>query len=298
MNGRPRRIAATTVMVIAALLAGCAPATEPPVPSGAVLATGGYPDGVSAELQQLRSDVAGRVAQVLVRNDSDETLVVSGLEVSDPRFDGAATRTSERETVIAPGRQVGIRVQLPPVACDEIDADATVRPSVVFGYTLGGVAGAASAPLPDPLDVIAPLHERECRVVLLSQAADVAFTEFTPSTAGEPAQLTLTLTPTGAGGAGIHSIQTTNLLTFAGVAGDDYPLGIEFAEGESAPIVVELPLVPFRCDAHAVQEDKRGTIFDLAVQIDGEDGEIELAAPEELRGRILTWVADWCGFGS
>ena len=47
-----------------------------------------------------------------------------------------------------------------------------------------------------------------------------------------------------------------------------------------------------------MQEDKRGTIFDLEVEIDGEPGEIELAASEELRGRMLTWVADWCGFGA
>ncbi|MGA7148227.1 MAG: hypothetical protein WBX17_07055 [Microbacterium sp.] len=297
MTGRTVRNAAA-VVAVAALLSGCAPAAEQPVSSGVVLATDGYPEGVTAELQQLRSDVAGRVAQVLVRNDSGKTLVISGLEVTDPRFDGAAKRASERETEIAPAREVGIRVQLPPVACDEIDPAATVRPKVVFGYTLDGVAGAAAAPLPDPLDVIGPLYERECRVAQLSRAADVAFTGFTPSPAGQPAQLELTLTPTGVGGAGIHSIQTTNLLTFAGVTGDDYPLHIDFAAGDRAPIVVELPLVPFRCDAHAVQEDKRGTIFDLAVRIEGEDGEIELAAPEELRGRILTWVSEWCGFGS
>ena len=42
-----------------------------------------------------------------------------------------------------------------------------------------------------------------------------------------------------------------------------------------------MPLVPFRCDPHAVQEDKRGTIFDVRVEVDGEPGEIELAAAEE-----------------
>ena len=62
-------------------------------------------------------------------------------------------------------------------------------------------------------------------------------------------------------------------------------------------MVVSLPLVPLRCDPHAVQEDKRGTIFTLAVELDGDPGEIELAAPEDLRGRILTWVGAWCGFG-
>jgi hypothetical protein len=56
--------------------------------------------------------------------------------------------------------------------------------------------------------------------------------------------------------------------------------------------------VPLRCDPHAVQEDKRGTIFTLEVELDGVPGEIELAASEDMRGSILTWVSNWCGFGS
>ena len=61
--------------------------------------------------------------------------------------------------------------------------------------------------------------------------------------------------------------------------------------------MVVLPLVPLRCDPHVVQEDKRGTIFTIEVEIDGSKGAIELPAPEDLRGQILTWVAPWCGFG-
>ena len=54
---------------------------------------------------------------------------------------------------------------------------------------------------------------------------------------------------------------------------------------------------PVRCDPHVVQEDKRGTIFDVRVELDGEPGQVELFVGEDMRGRILTWVAEWCGFG-
>ena len=57
-------------------------------------------------------------------------------------------------------------------------------------------------------------------------------------------------------------------------------------------------LEPFRCDAHAVQEDKRGTIFTTDVTVGGENGQIELAAPPDMRAEILNAVADYCGFGS
>ena len=58
-----------------------------------------------------------------------------------------------------------------------------------------------------------------------------------------------------------------------------------------------VPIVPLRCDPHAVMEDKRGTVFDVRVEVDGASGVIEVAAPEAMRGEILRWVADWCGFG-
>lgn len=289
-----RIAAAAAALAVLVSLAACAPAPEPGATGDSAL-----PDGVSVELQQLRSDVAARQAEVLVTNGTDETLVIGEVAVADPRFSDAATRVAARDSTIPPGRSVGIRVQLPPVACDDIPADPAA--TVEFAYTLGDAGGRASAPIDDPLDFVAPLHERECRVVLLSAAADVAFTSFEPSPPGDPAVLELTVTPTGAGGAAIGAIQTTNLLTFAapgGDPGDSYPIEADLAAGATEPVVARLPLVPVRCDPHAVQEDKRGTIFDLEVEIGGEVGEIELAASEEMRGDMLTWVAEWCGFGS
>lgn len=300
-QGRGRRAGAAALVASALLvLTACAaaPAPEPGEP-----ATGepeGLPTGVTVELQQLRSDVAARQAQVLVTNDTDETLIIRELLVDDARFEGSIGRVNARESRIGPGASVGVRVQLPPVACDDtVDADAATS-TLVVDYTLGDERGHATESVGDPLGFLPPLHERECRVVLLSQAADLAFTAFEPSPAGAPASLELTVTPTGEGGASIRSIQTTNLLTFSVAAGDTadaHPLDVDLLAGETEPVVLELPLVPLRCDPHAVQEDKRGTIFDLDVEIAGDSGEIELAASEEMRGQILTWVAAWCGFG-
>ena len=61
--------------------------------------------------------------------------------------------------------------------------------------------------------------------------------------------------------------------------------------------MVSVPIVPLRCDAHAVMEDKRGTVFNVLVRVDGAQGAVEVAAPEAMRGEILRWVSDWCGFG-
>jgi len=285
-------IAAMIAVVLA--LAGCAPSEAEP----ATVVPGGFPDGVTAELQQLRSDVAARQAQVFVTNGTDEHLVIGDLDVTDPRLAGPGSRLVARDSRIGPGATAGIRIQLPPVVCEnDLEAGTLLRPTLTVAYTLGDASGSASIPIEDPLGFVSPLHERECRFESLSEVAAVAFTAFVPSPAGEPAALELTVTPTGAGAATISDIRTTNLLTFAGAERSTGALPLALAVGDTDPIVVELPLVPLRCDAHAVQEDKRGTIFEVGVVAAGEPGGIELAASDELRGRILTWVADWCGFG-
>lgn len=242
---------------------------------------------------QLRSDVSARQAQVRVRNETDEQVVIGEVAVSDPRFDGDAVRAVEgRTSTVAPGSTTDIRIQLPPMACDVDEGSMTVL------LDLGDRS--AEGPLPDGLDVIGPLHGRECLAARVADAAALSFASFEPSAPGEPATLALQILPTGAAEAFIGGIQTTNLLTFTAGPGDTtdtYPIGFEAAP-DAAQTVVDLPLVPLRCDAHAVQEDKRGTVFTVDVDVDGEPGQIELAAPEDMRGRILTWVGEWCGFGS
>ena len=101
----------------------------------------------------------------------------------------------------------------------------------------------------------------------------------------------------GDGEAEVTAVQQTNLLTFGDATIDGVlPIGVLVQPGKE-PTTLDLPVVPTRCDAHAVQEDKRGTIFDVRVSVAGESGEVELFVGDALRGRILTWVADWCRFG-
>jgi hypothetical protein len=290
--------AASVLAIVLALVTACS-APPAPAPSTPIL-----PDGVSVAIVQLRGDVALRQAQVQVTNGSDEAVVVAGVAVEDPRFDGPATRVVDRVSTIRAGGRVDIKVQLPPVACPEGDdppADAALEVVLEVGDATGGAESTTSVRTvaDDPLAFIAPLYERECRAQALSDAATLAFTDFAPSPAGEPAALELTVTPSGAGRATIVAVQATNLLDFGPASVDGaFPLDIVVDEdGGTEPLVIALPIVPFRCDPHAVQEDKRGTIFDIRLDLDGEPGEIELFVGDELRGRILTWVAEWCDFG-
>lgn len=295
-SSRRRGESGTTGLLAGMLLlalAGCSgtPVSEP----GPTL-----PAGVTVELVQLRADVALRQAQVHVTNGSEETLTIGEVRVEDPRFDGPALRVvAGRTSTVPAGRSVDVRVQLPAADCSASEEEEPeVVPEVVLELVGGDGAAEVTASATDPLGFVAPLHERECRGERLTDAAALAFTGFQESAPGEAAVLELTVTPTGEGEATIAGVQATNLLDFGPASVDGaYPLDLAVSPGDAEPVVVELPLVPFRCDPHAVQEDKRGTIFDVRVVVEGEPGEIELFVGDELRGRILSWVAAWCGFG-
>lgn len=279
------RTFAVLALALVAALTGCTASTGTETPETSL------PAGVAVELAQLRSDVAARQAQVRFVNDTDEVLMVGEVRVEDPRFDGAATRAISRETTVRPGGTVDVRVQLPVVACPAPDAAAS---TLAVHYRLGDDAREATVALPERIPFVAALHERECLVAALAEAATLSFGSFAPSPPGESAALRLEIEPTGAGGAELVGIRATNLLMFEGGA-KSWPLGISLP-GERQTVAV--PLVPLRCDAHAVQEDKRGTVFTVDVVLHGEAGRIELAASPELRGEILRWVADWCGFAA
>ncbi|MDN3496966.1 hypothetical protein QL996_13575 [Planococcus sp. APC 4015] len=262
------------LVVTAALVTGCAPTAEPAIP-----------DGVGVSLMQLRSDVAARQAQVRVVNGTDAAIEIGDVAVADDRFADAAQRADPgRTTIVRPGATVDIRVQLPAMAC-ETDAGA---PTVALTLP----TGVARGPIDDTLGVIAPLHERECRAERLAEDVSLTFADFEPSANPAPARLDLVVETTGGGEALVTGIRPTNLLMFDGLGGAPLPLDIDSASAGVG--VVPLPVVPQRCDPHAVQEDKRGTVFTVDVEIDGEPGVIELAADDELRGRILTWVSAWC----
>ncbi|MFT4221013.1 MAG: hypothetical protein QM611_10910 [Microbacterium sp.] len=278
-------LAAALCAVALGALCGCSARAAPS-------SADGLPAGVRAMIVQQRSDVATRQAQVRIVNGSDQTLRVGDVRVEDARFEGAAKRVVERSSTLPPGARVDVRVQLPPARCPAEDAE----PVVVL--ELGDDGHEARAIADDPFGFLGPLHERECLAEALRRAAVVEFTGFEPSAPGEPATLELTITPTDDAEAVVSAVQETNLLAFGSAAEDGaFPVDVSVDANDTTPVVRRLPLVPFRCDPHAVQEDKRGTVFDVRVEVGGNSGEIELFVGDRMRSRILSWVARWCGFG-
>ena len=289
MNRVRHRSAVAAAVIATALLAGCAADAVP------VVSPGPPPAGVAVAVTQQRSDVADRQAEVRIENHGDVAIEVGAVRLDDPRFAAPATRIVDRVSPLGPGSTVDVRVQLPGAVCD---APQDAASTVTFDYVIDGRAGRASAPAPELFPFLAALHRRDCVEQHVRQVAAVDLTAFAPSPPGAPATLSVSIVPRG-GTADVEltGIRETNLLTFPAATGGLYALDIDLADGHPDPTIIALPLVPARCDPHAVQEDKRGTVFVVDVVVDGEPGQFALAAGPALKGELLAWVTAWCGEG-
>jgi hypothetical protein len=59
---------------------------------------------------------------------------------------------------------------------------------------------------------------------------------------------------------------------------------------------VTILLTAGRCDPHAIQEDKRGTIMPIEVIVDGTPGRAYIASADAVRGAIYDVVTQACAF--
>lgn len=265
-------------VILAALLTGCAAGFG----SAAPTPVGTPPTGVDAWLHQQRSDEPDRRAQLRIVNDSGSDLELIGIRIEDGRL--AASIEGDAPTLPA-GESVDLPVRLPPVACGVGGGDTRLELRFAGGEIQTMVVR-------DSLGFLARLHERECRAERVADAVTLRWRDFVPSAPGEPASLTLE-GRTRSDGVRLRSVQSTPLLQFG--EGDlSHPLDIATATG---PFEVVVPLVPQRCDPHVVQEDKRGTVFAIDVEVDGERGSIDLATDAATKAALLTWVSQWCDFG-
>jgi len=300
VSGARRRSVLHTVRalagaVLAVGLAGCTGGAGGPSSAGATTSPGGLPAGVTVAVTQQRSDVAERQAEVQIHNGTDAAIRIGAVRLDDPRFAEPAPRVVDRTSTLAAGGTVNVRVQLPEMACD---APAGAESVATLELETGGTARTVTAPAAEVFPFLADLYRRECVAQAVTGVADIALSAFTPSAAGSAATLELSIEPKPGADAGVAltGIRETNLLTFTGVRDGALPLDVPLA-GAATAQTIALPVLPSRCDPHAVQEDKRGTVFTIDVAVDGAPGQFTLAADAEMRGRILAWVTAWCGAG-
>ena len=269
-------------------------ATGDPTPSVRTLSpmpapdSGPPPGELVADLRQSSRDAALGRFQVWVGNGHERPVLPRRIVYRDWRFLGPIT--GERLREIPSGSERGFPLALP----DRPRCDEQVDRPQVLTVLAGDLV--AHVDVEDEADVVARHVTSRCFALDLERAVALAFDDEVTPAEGEDdvATLTLRLTPSGRAGhrVTVRSIAGTPVLTPPGQP-VWRPRATVTSDGE--PVVLELPVTPARCDAHAFAESGGATAFRVRLVLDGRPGEAVVRMGDEGAARVLDFAQEACG---
>lgn len=300
-----RRAGAAVLLV--AVLSGCSgpagvsppptgtqpPSAEPTATPDVAAATDGR---VIVAVTQGRSDYAAEVFAIAVENTTDEEITVRSARLRSTAF--TADVDWDGDAIVPAGATRDLRVPVPVFSCPV--SDRTLTLSVDYAAA-GGEHTADLVPI-DPFGVVERLSGEACLAASVDDVVDIGLSDelvVTGSGGSASASLSLLLSPVVAGSDGpggsvtVVSVDATTLLS-----PDDgsprWDIDDTVTAGDAASTVA-LAAIPARCDAHAIAEDKVGTVLRVRVRSSsGAEGLVSVPASAELRSAIYTFVSDAC----
>lgn len=291
------RVAALLV-VAAAVLSGCSP-TAPADPGslaqpGPVTVTD---VAVTAEVYRSRIDPSRGGIQLSVRNDAAVPLTIVGARLESPALQQPIVR--ERTTVIGPGLTRDLALTLTAAACP---ADEPEPPQAVLVVQLiDGSTAEVAVPTVDRIGQWAEWVAAECLAAAVAERVQLTVRHDPTRDDGSLIGLLLDIAPrSGARGAEVALVSLSDTVLFGLVQAADgarvtsAPLPPE-AAGGTAAVSIPLLLTPARCDAHAIADDKQGTLFRVAVQVDGQPGVVTVVADDATRAALYDAYTRACG---
>ncbi|WP_161965048.1 hypothetical protein [Ornithinimicrobium cerasi] len=291
---RARAVSAVAAGTMVAALGGCSAgggdgATATPTEASP-------PPGLTATLYQTRMDVAVRQVEIRMNNGTGSEVTLSDVRLRSSGFQDPMPYARD-STVLGAGRVVDLPVALGPPVCQDRPAVHTVS----LDYRLAdGSAGSVEIPAMDDRSQVEALLAAECFAERVEEVAGLEISG--PPNEREVdgvrvADLAVVITPAGAGRLDIGRVGSTTLLQPVDPATGDrlpdgYDVGLTVTGTAMTRFVVSL--VPNRCDAHAVAEDKQGTLLPVTVTLDGEQGRVRLVSPPEVTAWLYDFVRRAC----
>ena len=285
------RVAAVLVVASTAL-SGCSPAAPSDLDSAALPGPVTVADvAVTAEVYRSRIDPARGGMQLSVRNDSAVLLTIVGTRLESPALQQPIVR--ERTTVIGPG------LTLAPAACP---AEGPEPPqAVLIVQLIDGSTAEVAVPTVDRIGQWAEWVAAECFAAAVAERVGITVRHDATRDEGALIGLLLGIAPrTGASEAEVELVSLSDTVLFGLVQASDgarvtkalLPTG---TGGSTAAVSIPLLLTPARCDAHALADDKQGTLFRIDVVLDGEPGTVTIAADTATRGGLYDAFRRACG---
>jgi hypothetical protein len=296
--GRTRRHAAPWVLLFALLAAACTPAGQPgPSTPGGATATASPAGPVTVQISQRRGQETKRRLILEVTNISGNPVRIRAAALATPLYDAAAAWAPVRAggTTLAPGATVSLAVSLPAPRCGAHTTGATGGAAAVLTVARDTGPEQVHIAAPDPFGLLARSHTQDC---LAEAAGRVATLSLAPqldvSGRGPDRSAVVGLRTAPAGGTGTFTIETpvpTTLLDED--PAHPWPRNVVIA-GADAPRTLALHVVPARCDAHAVAEDRLGIRLPLRLAAGAYQGTLRLEPPPELARAVYSFIASAC----
>jgi hypothetical protein len=280
---------AATVAVFAATLVSNSQATR---------ATVEPPQGVKVSIDQPRSDISMNRIVIKFHNDGAKPLTITAASLTSNFFAHAFVWSSGHTATVLPGSAIDLRVDIPPVeSCDKGRSASALR----FGWSMGEVSGTSVVIPDDTFSILDRLHRNGCFIAAVNNVGAITAVSLTPPAQElTPATLSISIVPTGEDGTvTINSVGSTTLLSPAdpnGIGSAQLDLGVVIST--NGPFEITVPIVPNRCDAHGLAEDKIGTRMPLFVTLaNGTEGQYVLPASDQLRAEMYSFYTSFCGLG-
>ena len=288
VRSRARLAVALAALAIAAGpgLAACAQVGADPAPGDSAL-----PDGLSVSVKQGRLDAPQGRLVVRFENAGDP-VTVTAFEIRSPALEPGMRRDEPFE--LGADDAIDIRLDLTPTVCDG-DPDAVEV--AVDVRTSGGAMRSGSIVPADPFGTMMRVADADCLEESVAAVAAITLPDRLRSEgtgADRRAWIDVRVDPAaGDGTLHLDSVSGTTLL--GNESGQDWTLDRDVAGGD-APFTIELAVRPARCDAHALADDKRGTILPFTVATgDGREGRLDLPSGDGLKADLYAYVAERCG---
>lgn len=289
MNRKIRIATVAIVAVFAAtLVSGCQAtrsSVEPPL-------------GVKVSIFQPRSDISMNRIAIKFVNDGTEPLTITAATLTSNLFANDFVWSSSRAATVSPGFAIDLRVDIPPVdSCNEGRSSSKVR----FNWSVGEVSGTSVITPDDTFNILANLHDNGCFISAMNTVGAISAVSLTPpSQKLAPATLLISIAPMSEEEElTINSIGSTTLLSPADSKGiGTAQLDLDVVISTKGPFKINVPIVPNRCDAHGIAEDKIGTRMPLIVTLaNGTQGRYLLTASNQLRAAMYSFYTSYCGLG-
>ena len=246
-------------------------------------------------LDERRLDIGEGIISMLVTNNGPAPVDITAAELSTPLYPDTSRWTpgpSGRSSLKA-GATVALPAPLTaaPICGNSPQLQTTPPAEATVLLTVDGQQQNYEAP--DPYAALERLQQQSC---LEHAVLDVAALELSPDLAVAPdggtAVVRLSIVPAGNTGS-ITLVSFGETILLAEDPGQQWPRNISVS-GSDDPAVVELSVLPARCDAHALAEDKTGTKLPIDVETSAGSGQIRLVPDPEFTGSVYSFVQSAC----